>query len=108
MRRMDPRLADRLVLRALADARSELSLTALHTAVALDAESGDLRPFVAEIGAALVRLLLSGDVAVEERDGRLLYAARPLTRAASNRSVATAISSTAASNTARLAWDGTR
>ena len=70
---MNPTVADRLVLRALATSGDGMTLAALHAAVAVDPESESLQTFVAEISAALVRLLMSGDVTVERHGDRLVY-----------------------------------
>lgn len=73
---MNPTVADRLVLRALARSDDGMTLAALHSAIAVDPESEELHTFVAEISAALVRLLMSGDVTVERHGEHLLYLQR--------------------------------
>lgn len=74
---MNPSAADRLVLRALANGpEGGLCLAALHGAVAVDPASESLQTFVAEISAALVRLLMSGDVTVDRESEHLVYRLR--------------------------------
>jgi hypothetical protein len=70
---MNPTVADRLVLRALAGADAGLCLAAIHAAVARDPESGSLHAFGADISGALARLLSSGAISVAAAGDSVRY-----------------------------------
>jgi hypothetical protein len=106
---METLAADRLVLRALAAPGCALTLPGLHAAIARDPDSGALHYFAADIGAALARLLATGEVTVASEAGRVTYRAAAGTVSEwSSRSVAKAMSFTAESKTAWFARDGAR